>query len=106
MYQIYRSMCATVHEPLYKPIHLDVDIEALTARVRVPGLLETTLEPIRNKVTGALHRARIDLPFGKEFATAEVASGTTRATGRILLDFAHTHAHLVRNRLTSRGVAR
>jgi hypothetical protein len=106
MYQIYRSMCTTVHEPLFKPIHLDVDIDALTARLSVPGLLETTLEPIRNKATGAPHRARIDLPFGKEFALAEVASGTTRATGKISLDFAHTHAHLVRNRLTSRGVAR
>lgn len=106
MYQIYRSMCVTVHEPLYAPIELQIDVGALTARLEVPGVLETTLEPITNKVTGATHRARIDLPFGKEFALAEVASGTTRATGKIPLDFARTHAHLVRNRLTSSGVVR
>jgi hypothetical protein len=63
------------------------------------------LEPIRNKVTGALHRARIALPFGKEFTLAEVASGTTRATSRIVLEFTDTHAHVVVNRLTSQGVA-
>jgi len=106
MLEIYRTMCVTLHEPLFKPIRLQVDLEARTAHVRVPGMLETTLEPIKNKVTGALHRARIDLPFGKEFSLAEVASGTTRATGKIPLDFANTHAHVVHNRLTSQGVAR
>ncbi|HEV8440727.1 MAG TPA: DUF1326 domain-containing protein [Methylomirabilota bacterium] len=106
MLQIYRTMCVTVHEPLFKPIRLAVDVEARTARVIVPGVLETVLEPIKNKVTGALHRARIDLPFGKEFNLAEVASGTTRATGKIPLEFTNTHAHLVHNRLTSQGVAR
>ncbi len=106
MLEIYRTMCVTLHEPLFKPIHLEVDLEARTAHVKVPGVLETSLEPIKNKVTGALHRARIDLPFGKEFSLAEVASGTTRATGKIPLDFANTHAHVVHNRLTSQGVAR
>jgi len=106
MLQIYRAMCETVYEPLFLPIRLEVDVRERTARVSVPDVLETSLEPIKNKVTGALHRARIDLPLGKEFTLAEVASGTTRATGRIRLDFANTHAHLVENRLTSQGVAR
>jgi hypothetical protein len=105
MFQIYRTTCVTAHEPLFKPIHLEVDVEARTARLSVPGVLETSLEPIKNKVTGALHRARIVLPFGKEFNVAEVASGTTRATGKVPLDFANTHAHVVHNRLTSQGVA-
>ena len=106
MFQIYRATCVATHEPLFKPIHLQVDVEARTARVSVPGVLDTSLEPIKNKVTGALHRARIDLPLGKEFNLAEVASGTTRATGKIPLDFTNTHAHVVQNRLTSHGVAR
>jgi hypothetical protein len=105
MFQIYRLMCVTLHDPLFKPIHLEVDVEARTARVRVPGVLDTRVEPIKNKVTGVLHRARIALPFGKEFTLAEVASGTTRATGKIPLEFTDTHAHVVHNRLTSQGVA-
>jgi hypothetical protein len=106
MLQIYRTMCVTVHEPLLAPIQFEVDVEARTARVTVPGIAHTALEPIRNKATGALLRARIDLPFGKEFSWAEVASGTTRATGKIPLQFADSHAHLVYNRLTSAGVAK
>src|SRR5262249_9224838 len=63
--QLYRPTRVTLHEPLFKPIHLEVDVDARTASLRVPGVLDTRLEPIRNKVTGALHRARIALPFGK-----------------------------------------
>jgi len=107
MLAIYRAMCSTVQPPLYKPVRIEVDIEARRAKVSVPGVVETTLEPIKNPVTGADHRARIDLPSGKEFHLAEVASGTTKAkSGAIELDFAKSHAHLVRNRLTSTGPVR
>ena len=103
MLQIYRSMCTTVHEARFEPIELAVDIAARTARLRVPGVLETTVEPIRNPVTGAEHRARIDLPLGKEFHLGEVASGTTKATGAVPLRFSNKHAHLVYNAMTSKG---
>ncbi len=105
MMQIYRAMCTTIHEPLFEPIELDIDVKGRTARLTVPGLIESTVEPIKNPVTGLDHTARIDLPFGKEFRLAEVASGTTRATGVVPLDFTDSHAHLVENVMTSRGVA-
>ena len=103
MLQIYRSMCPTVHAPLFAPIELTVDIAGRRARLKVPDLLDTTVEPIKNPVTGAEHRARIDLPMGKEFNFAEVASDTTRATGAVPLRFARKHAHLLYNAMTSKG---
>lgn len=106
MLQIYRAMCAKVHPPLFAPIRIEADLEARTAALSIPGLLESTLEPIKNPVTGAVHRARIDLPMGKEFNFAEVASGTSEAKGAIGLRFEKTHAHLVRNRMSSSGIAR
>ena len=42
---------------------------------------------------------------GCECLRAEVADGTTRGPGAIPLDVANTHAHVVRNRLSSQGVA-
>lgn len=105
MLQIYRAMCSTVHPPVVAPIRLSIDVEERTATLSVPELVDATVEPIRNPVTGAAHRARIDLPSGKEFRLAEVASGRTRATGAVPLSFANTHAHLVYNRVTSAGVA-
>lgn len=105
MLQIYRAMCATVHEPVYAAIDLEIDVDARRARLHVPGLIETEVEPILNPVTGAVHRARIDLPMGREFHVAEVARGRTRATGAVPLDLSNSHAHLVHNTMTSAGVA-
>lgn len=104
MLQIYRAMCSTYHEPLFMPIELELDMEKRTARVRVAGLVETTVEPLKNQVTGAEHRARIDLPTGKEFRIAEVASGTTKASGAIPLNFTKSHAHFAKSKLTSAGL--
>jgi len=105
MLAIYRAMCPNYHAPIYKPIELELNMEKRTARLRVPGVVETTVEPLKNPVTGAEHRARIDLPMGKEFRIAEVASGTTKASGAIPLDFANSHAHFAAAALTSKGLA-
>jgi hypothetical protein len=104
MLSIYRAMCATVLDPLFKPITLTMDVEGRTARLTVPDLVDSELEPLKNPVTGAEHRARIDLPNGLEFRQAEVASGTSRVLGDIPMEFDGSHAHLAEGRLTSSGV--
>ena len=82
---VFSAMSPNKLEPLFRPIEYEVDVEARKGRFRVPGIIETTGEPIRNPVTGAEHRARIDLPHGFEYRVAEVGSATTRATGAIPL---------------------
>lgn len=104
MLWIYHAMCETVHEPLFKAIDLTVDFEKRTGRLEVPGLVSTTVEPLKNIVTGAEHRAHIGLPSGKEFNLAEVASGTTKATGAVPLEFSDSHAHFAESTMTSRGI--
>ncbi|MCZ6843814.1 MAG: DUF1326 domain-containing protein [SAR324 cluster bacterium] len=104
MLQIYRAMCSTYHDPIFKPIEMTLDMEARTASLSIPGLVETSVEPLKNPVTGAEHRARIDLPMGKEFRIAEVASGTTKATGVVPLEFSKSHAHFADASLTSGGL--
>ena len=104
MLKIYRDMCAVCHEPLVLAIALDIDVDGRSARIHIPGLIETAVEPLRNPVTGAVHRARIDLPQGKEFFITEVASGTTKASGAVPLEFADSHAHLAHGTVTSGGL--
>jgi hypothetical protein len=103
MLQIYRAMSNKVHDPLFKPIEMSINVDGRTAQLRIPGVIETTIEPIKNPVTGMERRARIDLPLGKEFHLAEVASGTTSAKGAVPLEFAGKHAHLLHNTMTSNG---
>jgi hypothetical protein len=103
MWWVYNAMCPHKLEPVFAPIELDVDLEARRGSMVVPGVVESMLEPIRNPVTGAEHRARIDLPHGFEYRLAEVASGRTRARGAIVLELEGTHAHLCNIHLSDKG---
>lgn len=105
MWWVYSAMSPNKLEPLIRPIEYEVDIEARKGRFSVPGILETVAEPIRNPVTGAEHRARIDLPHGFEYRIAEIGSGTTRATGSIALPgLVNTYAQFARIHLSNKGV--
>ena len=105
MLTIYRAMCTTVHDPLFKPIEMEIDVDGRTVRRSIPGMVDTEVEPLRNPVTGAVHRARIDLPNGLEFRQAEVASGTSKVEGDVPMAFTDSHAHLNYGQLTSGGLA-
>lgn len=78
MWSVFAAMTDTHLDPLVRPIEFDLDIEERTARLSISGVVETTSEPIRNPVTGAAHRARIELPHGFEYRIAEMSSGDTR----------------------------
>jgi hypothetical protein len=95
---IFATTVTKVHEPLYRPIDMAIDVEARIGHIRVDGLVDCTIQPIRNPVTGAEHRARIDLPNGFQFRLAECASGSSRVTGAIPMQlddsfavFSHIH---------------
>jgi len=106
MWSVYTTMCPTVLEPLFKPIELEIDIENRTGRISVPGVFETKGEPIRNPVTGDIHRARIDLPHGFEYEVAEAGSASTKATGEIKLDLENSHGQFAELHLSGSGVVR
>jgi hypothetical protein len=101
---VYRTMSDTVHEPLFKPIQYDVDLEARTARVVIPDVLESTGRPITSPATGQEHRVRIDIPKGIEFELAEIGSGTVKATAAIRLDLRDTYGQFNRLRHSGQGV--
>jgi hypothetical protein len=76
---VFRAMSDTVHETLYKAIHFDVDMERRTARVEVPGVLESTGRPIYPPHSDEAHRARIMIPNGIEFEVAEMGSASVES---------------------------
>lgn len=97
---VFHAMCSKAHETLYKPIDFEADIEARTARVSIPGILDSTGRPIRAPHSdGAEHRVRIDMPGGIEFDLAEVGSASTTATGAIKLDLNDSYGqwHVMRH---------
>jgi len=73
-FEIFASVVSTVLEPLYVPIELSSDRDTRIAQLRVPGMGEFRIEPIRNPVTGEEHRAIIKLPNGFEYKEAEMGN--------------------------------
>lgn len=105
VFNVFAATFDTVHPPVFAPIDFEADKERRTGRARIEGILDTAVEPIRNPVNGAEHRARVVLPEGFEYREAEYASGDTRATGAIPLDWSKRHAHLATLDLSTHGAA-
>ena len=105
-YAIYNAMSTTVLDPIFAPIELEVDMEARTARGRIPGLVTSDAAPIRNPVTGEEHRATIGLPNGFEYTIAEMGSASIKVTGEIPLEFTNSYAQFNELHMTDRGIVR
>jgi hypothetical protein len=102
---VFSAMCPTKLETLFKPIDIEIDVGARRGRFSVTGIVDTVGEPIRNPVTGAEHRVRIDLPDGFEYRIAEIGSATTRATAAIgLPGLENSYAQFAHLHLSNRGV--
>jgi hypothetical protein len=95
---------AKMHDPVFAPIEFYLDLEKRIGRARIPGVIDTSIEPIRNPVTGKEHRVTVHLPEGFEYHQAEYASGSTRADGPIKLTLANSHSHVYDLHMTTNGV--
>ena len=106
VFQIFGSTYSTIHDPLFLPIEFECDIENCKARVSVPGVLETTGEPMKDPFTGEDHRVKLVIPGGMEFTETECGSGTTKATGVVPLDFKNSWGQFSIYHITHKGVVR
>jgi hypothetical protein len=104
IFEVFSATFEKVHDPIFAPIDFVVDIDARTGRLMVPGVTEGHGEPIKNPVTGAEHRARIDLPHGFEYTLAEVGRGWTKATGPIAFELADSYGQFAHVHLSQSGI--
>ena len=105
IFNVFATVITKMHEPVFAPIAFDLDLDRRLGRVRVEGMIDTKVEPIRNPVTGEEHRARVVLPQGFEYREAEYASGDTKATGAVALDWTKSHAHVAMLDLSTNGAS-
>ena len=107
IFWVVNAMTTIRLETLYLPVTIEADIEARRGRVVVDGVFELNVEPIKNPVTGAEHRARIEIPDGFEFTIAEMASGNVKTQSGIELPNNNgTHSHLAELHLNNSGIIR
>ena len=105
LFQVFSTTFSTVHEPVFSRIELAIDVDGRTANVEIPGLIEARGEPIINPVTGAPHRARINLPSGFEYDVCEVGRGWTKTQAPIKLSLTDSHAQFAHLHMTESGIA-
>jgi hypothetical protein len=104
LFNIFSLIVTTMHEPIFAPIHFEFDKLARVARVDIPGVLQTEVEPIRNPVTGAPHRIQVLMPEGFEHREGEVAAANIHSSGAIKFDTRGTHSTLAHVVQTPQGV--
>lgn len=103
-FQVFSTTFEKVHDPVFAPVDLDIDIEGRSARLNVPGVIEARGEPIRNAVTGEESRSQIRLPAGFEYDVAEVGRGWAKTQGPIEIELSDSHAHFAELHMTESGV--
>jgi hypothetical protein len=97
IWEISAAVAPTSIEPLFAPITFRVDRDKRRATVRIPGIGETNIEPIKNPVTGEEHRARIVLPDGFEYKEAEMGNTVycrVSASQRLAFELKNTYGQL------------
>jgi hypothetical protein len=107
-FEIFTSVTPNVHDAVVAPIELTFDPEQRTARLRIKGLAENDVEPIKGSVGDPL-RIRLDLPNGFEFKQAEIANSTRwKVTGKAPLAMEHerTYTHFARIDWSGDGTTR
>lgn len=71
-FEIYASTMDNVQKP--RRARITFTPKGLTSKAKVDDIIEAQLEPMRNPVTGDVHRAIIELPTGFEANRMELAS--------------------------------
>ncbi len=106
VFQVFSTTLDKVHEPQFSTIEFEVEVDKTAARIKVDGWVDSRGEPIRNPITKQALRARVTLPDGFEYTTAEYGRGWSKTSGPIAMDLSDSHAHFCHLHLTGTGVVR
>jgi hypothetical protein len=103
MWWVFSAMSPTKLPPIYGKIDLQIDVDRRIARLEVPGVISAKGEPIRNIVSGAEHRVRIDFPQSFEFKLAEIGSGTSKISGSLAMELKDSYGQFAHIHLSHKG---
>jgi hypothetical protein len=87
-FEVYRSVMDSIQEP--RRARITFESKGLNSRIKIGVIAEAQLEPIRNPVTGEIHRAIIELPSGFEASRMDQASSKVLVSSDGYLNFEHT----------------
>lgn len=104
LFHIFSLIVTTMHDPVFAPVTFEFDESGRTARLSIPGVLESDVVPIRNPVTDKPHRIQVVMPEGFEHIKGEIASATIQSSGTIAFSTQGSHSTLAHVVQTPEGV--
>lgn len=106
VFAVFASTLSKFHDPVFTQIDFEVDVSGRTGRLFIKDYVDTTGEPIRNKVTGKESRAQIVIPDGFEYTVAEIGSASSKTKGPVIVDIAEKYGQFAHLHLNNHGVVR
>ena len=106
VFYVYNSTMSHVHETLYAPIEMSIDVDARRGHTKIDGLVESKGEPLISPFSGKEDRKRIHLPDGFEYTYAEMGSGNSKVTAAIELDLTSSYGQFNILHMNQDGVIR
>ena len=86
-FSVFGSTCTEKLDALYLPIEFDVDLEARTGRMKIPGLIDTVGSPVINEMNGEeFHIALARTAGSFEFTYSELGQGTSTVQGAMAME--------------------
>ena len=106
-FSVFASTCTEFCETLYKPIHLEANMDERTAAVEIPDVLTSRGGPKINEFNGEPFHIALARPTGSfEFTYAELGLGKTTVTSEIDMAFEDCWAHWCVHHFDQDGLVR
>lgn len=106
VFNVLSSLTTEVKETLYAPVDVEINIEARTGKINVPGLVESTGSPIPNPFTGGVHGVSISIDEGMEYQTANIGRGSSRATAGLEIELDDSYGQFCVYHMNQDGLVR
>jgi len=106
-FSVFASTCSEFCQTLYLPIHLEANQELRTAKVDIPGVMQSSGRPIINTFNGEPFHVALARPSGSfEFTYAEIGLGSTSVTSELDMAYEDSWAHWCIHHFNQDGLVR
>lgn len=105
-YFVFNSTMSKVHDTLYAPIDMGIDVDGRHGHIKIPGQVETLGTPITDPFSGDDFQAQIRLPNGFEYTVAEIGSASTKTSGELKMNLKDSYGQFNILHMNQDGVIR
>ena len=106
-FSVFGSTCSEVLDPLYLPIDYEIDIDARTAHLKIPGLVDADGTPIIDGFSGDPFHIALARPSGSfEFTYAELGQGSASVNDPMKMELDASYAQFCVHHYNQDGLIR